>query len=146
MCERTSLKVRCTASSPPLGAALRSAAIKSVAALAIIFVVGRVILQRAFKLVASAKDQTAFLAITLLTVLSMSAFTQALGLSDTLGAFLAGILLAETKYRYQIEADIAPFRGLLLGLFFITTGFSIDVPSLSPPRPPSSASLSPSIF
>jgi len=78
--------------------------------------------------VASAKDQISFLAITLLTVLSMSAFTMALGLSDTLGAFLAGILLAETKYRYQIEADIAPFRGLLLGLFFITTGFSIDLP------------------
>lgn len=53
---------------------------------------------------------------------------QALGLSDTLGAFLAGVLLAETRYRYQIEADVAPFRGLLLGLFFITTGFSIDLP------------------
>ena len=60
-------------------------------------------------------------------VLSLSGFTAALGLSDTLGAFLAGVLLAETKYRYQIEADIAPFRGLLLGLFFITTGFSIDL-------------------
>lgn len=48
-------------------------------------------------------------------------------MSDTLGAFLAGILLAESKYRFQIEADIAPFRGLLLGLFFITTGFSIDI-------------------
>ena len=174
-----------------LGVALRSAAIKSASALTLIFIVGRVLLQRVFQLVASAKDQTSFLAITLLTVLSMSAFTQvlraatrsgvlwravacceisqtathghtrlhsvtcgerlfpgravglsgcrlhavqtrcygrqALGLSDTLGAFLAGILLAETKYRYQIEADIAPFRGLLLGLFFITTGFSIDV-------------------
>ena len=54
-----------------------------------------------FQLVASAKDQTAFLAITLLTVLSMSAFTMALGLSDTLGAFLAGVLLAETKYRCE---------------------------------------------
>lgn len=108
--------------------ALRSAAIKSVAALSIIFVAGRYALQPVYKLVAAAKDQTAFLAITLLTVLSMSAFTLALGLSDTLGAFLAGVLLAETKYRYQIEADIAPFRGLLLGLFFITTGFSIDLP------------------
>jgi Kef-type K+ transport system membrane component KefB len=49
-----------------------------------------------------------------------------IGLSDTLGAFLAGLLLSETSYRYQIEADIAPFRGLLLGLFFITVGFSID--------------------
>lgn len=50
-----------------------------------------------------------------------------MGLSDTLGAFLAGVMLAETKYRHQVEADIKPFRGLLLGLFFITVGFSIDV-------------------
>jgi len=57
----------------------------------------------------------------------MSTLTESLGLSDTLGAFLAGVLLAETKYRHQIEADIAPFRGLLLGLFFITVGFGIDV-------------------
>jgi len=111
-----------------LGAALRLAAVKSALALSLIFVIGRVLLARLYQMVASAKDQISFLAITLLTVLSMSAFTMALGLSDTLGAFLAGILLAETKYRYQIEADIAPFRGLLLGLFFITTGFSIDLP------------------
>ncbi len=48
-------------------------------------------------------------------------------LSDTLGAFLAGALLAETNYRNQIEADIRPFRGLLLGLFFVTVGTSIDI-------------------
>ena len=110
-----------------LGAALRAAALRSVAALALIFVAGQLLLNRVFKLVANSKDQTAFLGITLLTVLGLSSFTHALGLSDTLGAFLAGVLLAETKFRYQIEADIAPFRGLLLGLFFITTGFSIDV-------------------
>ena len=115
-------------SSAQLGAALRLAALKSAAALSLIFLSGRLLLQRAYKIVASTKDQTAFLAITLLTVISTSAFTMALGLSDTLGAFLAGVLLAESKYRYQIEADIAPFRGLLLGLFFITTGFSIDLP------------------
>ena len=50
-----------------------------------------------------------------------------IGLSNTLGAFLAGLLLAETKYKYQIEADIAPFRGLLLGFFFTTVGFNIDL-------------------
>ena len=110
-----------------LGAALRLAAIKSAAALSAIFFFGRYVLGRAYQVVASARDQTSFLAITLVTVLSMAGFTAAVGLSDTLGAFLAGVLLAETKYRYQIEADIAPFRGLLLGLFFITTGFSIDV-------------------
>jgi monovalent cation:proton antiporter-2 (CPA2) family protein len=110
-----------------LGAALRLAVIKSVSALSFIFVFGRYMLQYVYRLVASARDQTSFLAITLVTVLSMAGFTAALGLSDTLGAFLAGVLLAETKYRYQIEADIAPFRGLLLGLFFITTGFAIDL-------------------
>jgi len=111
-----------------LGTALSDAGKKAVFALATSFVMGRLLLQRIFKLVASAKDQTSFLAITLFTVLSMSAFTAALGLSDTLGAFLAGVLLAETKFRYQVEADIAPFRGILLGLFFITTGFQIDLP------------------
>jgi monovalent cation:H+ antiporter-2, CPA2 family len=57
----------------------------------------------------------------------MSFVTQGIGLSNTLGAFLAGLLLAETRYHYQIEADIAPFRGLLLGFFFIDVGFSIDI-------------------
>ena len=62
-----------------------------------------------------------------------------IGLSNTLGAFLAGLLLAETKYRYQIEADIAPFRGLLLGFFFITVGFNIDLGMTRPdPTRPSS--------
>jgi len=67
------------------------------------------------------------LGVILLTVLSMSFMTEGLGLSNTLGAFLAGVLLSETKYRYQVEADIAPFRGVLLGLFFVTVGFEIDL-------------------
>lgn len=66
-----------------------------------------------------------------------------IGLSNTLGAFLAGLLLAETKYRYQIEADIAPFRGLLLGFFFITVGFNID---LGMPWPTPHSSFSPLVF
>jgi Kef-type K+ transport system membrane component KefB len=80
-----------------------------------------------FKIVAQAQSQEAFLGVILLTVLSMSFMTEGLGLSNTLGAFLAGVLLSETKYRYQVEADIAPFRGVLLGLFFVTVGFEIDV-------------------
>ncbi|MGB1409807.1 cation:proton antiporter, partial [Alloalcanivorax venustensis] len=73
------------------------------------------------------KDQTAFLAITLLTVLGLSAFTHALGLSDTLGAFLAGVLLSESNFRHQLEADVEPFRGILLGLFFLSVGMSLDL-------------------
>jgi len=110
-----------------LASAVGSAVLKASMALGSIAVVGRFILNPLFKIVASAKSQEAFLGVILLTVLSMSFMTEGLGLSNTLGAFLAGVLLSETKYRYQIEADIAPFRGILLGLFFVTVGFEIDV-------------------
>lgn len=107
--------------------ALGTAAGKAAVALGIIFLGGRAFLEPVFRYAASAKSPEAFVATILVTVLAMSTLTESLGLSDTLGAFLAGVLLAETKYRHQIEADIAPFRGLLLGLFFITVGFGIDV-------------------
>lgn len=107
--------------------ALGTAAGKAAVALGIIFLGGRAFLEPVFRMGASAKSPEAFVATILVTVLAMSTLTESLGLSDTLGAFLAGVLLAETKYRHQIEADIAPFRGLLLGLFFITVGFGIDI-------------------
>jgi CPA2 family monovalent cation:H+ antiporter-2 len=110
-----------------LAAALGSAVLKAGLALGSITLAGRYLLNPLFKMVAQAKSQEAFLAVILLTVLSMSFMTEGLGLSNTLGAFLAGVLLSETKYRYQVEADIAPFRGILLGLFFVTVGFEIDV-------------------
>ena len=75
---------------------------------------------------AESRSPEAFVALCLLTVTGTSLLTQKLGFSDSLGAFLAGALLAETNYRTQVEADIRPFRGLLLGLFFVTTGTSID--------------------
>ena len=110
-----------------LASAVTSAVVKAVLALTSIAFAGRVLLNPLFKIVAAAQSQEAFLGVILLTVLSMSFMTEGLGLSNTLGAFLAGVLLSETKYRYQIEADIAPFRGVLLGLFFVTVGFEIDV-------------------
>jgi monovalent cation:proton antiporter-2 (CPA2) family protein len=110
-----------------LASALGSAVVKAGIALTSIFFAGRVILNPLFNIVAKSKSQEAFLGVVLLTVLSMSFLTEGLGLSNTLGAFLAGVLLSETKYRYQIEADIAPFRGILLGLFFVTVGFEIDL-------------------
>jgi len=110
-----------------LASALSSATIKATMALGSIAFAGRVILNPLFKIVAGAQSQEAFLGVVLLTVLSMSFLTEGLGLSNTLGAFLAGVLLSETKYRFQIEADIAPFRGILLGLFFVTVGFEIDL-------------------
>ena len=110
-----------------LVAALGSAVLKAGMALGAIAVAGRYLLNPLFKTVAEARSQEAFLGVILLTVLSMSFMTEGLGLSNTLGAFLAGVLLSETKYRHQVEADIAPFRGILLGLFFVTVGFEIDV-------------------
>jgi CPA2 family monovalent cation:H+ antiporter-2 len=110
-----------------LAAALGSAVLKATIALGSITVAGRYLLNPLFKIVAEARSQEAFLGVILFTVLSMSFLTEGLGLSNTLGAFLAGVLLSETKYRYQVEADIAPFRGILLGLFFVTVGFEIDV-------------------
>ena len=110
-----------------LAAALGSAVLKAGIALGAITLAGRYVLNPLFKTVASSQSQEAFLGVILLTVLSMSFMTEGLGLSNTLGAFLAGVLLSETKYRYQVEADIAPFRGVLLGLFFVTVGFEIDL-------------------
>lgn len=71
---------------------------------------------------AGARSSETFVALCLLVALGMGQLTEAIGLSSTLGAFAAGTLLAETNYRTQVEANIAPFRGLLLGLFFTTTG------------------------
>lgn len=107
--------------------AISIASVKAAIALALIIFMGKNFLQPVFRFVARAKSSEAFIAVILLTVLGTSSLTQVLGLSDTLGAFLAGVMLAETKFRHQVEADIKPFRGLLLGLFFITVGFSIDL-------------------
>jgi monovalent cation:H+ antiporter-2, CPA2 family len=82
--------------------ALGSAAAKACIALGTIAFVGKNVLDRLFFLVARSKSQEAFLAVILLTVMGMSSLTEGLGLSNTLGAFLAGVLLSETKYRYDI--------------------------------------------
>ena len=115
------------AGSGSLASALGSAVVKAFMALSGIALAGRFALNPLFKTVAAANSQEAFLGMILLTALGMSFLTEGLGLSNTLGAFLAGVCLSETKYRYQVEADIAPFRGILLGLFFVTVGFEIDV-------------------
>lgn len=102
-------------------------ALETVAGLGVALVGGRVVLRRIFEVVAQSRNSEAFLALTLLTVAGAAYTTQQMGFSDTMGAFLAGVLLSETNYKTQIEADVKPFRGLLLGLFFTTTGASIDM-------------------
>lgn len=105
---------------------LAAESLKALGGLGLLSLGGKYFLRRIFEVVAEARSSEAFVALCLLTVAGTSLVTQKLGFSDTLGAFLAGAILAETNFRTQIEADIRPFRGLLLGLFFVTTGTSID--------------------
>ena len=103
------------------------AAAKAAAALVIIVAAGRLLLRPVLRAVAAARTSELFTAITLFVALGVSWATALAGLSMALGAFLAGLLISETEYRHQVEADIAPFRGLLLALFFMTIGMGIDV-------------------
>ncbi|RYG56659.1 hypothetical protein EON80_29125, partial [bacterium] len=87
---------------------------------------GRLIIRPLFRFAAKVKLREAFTAIALLIVVAAAALMHKVGLSPALGAFLAGVVLADSEYRHQIEADIEPFKGLLLGLFFITIGSQIQ--------------------
>jgi monovalent cation:proton antiporter-2 (CPA2) family protein len=96
------------------------------AGLLIALFLGRVLLQPLFRLVGETGSPELFMAVTLLTVIGMAAVTGGAGLSMPLGAFLAGLLLGETEFKHQIEVDIEPVKGLLLGLFFMSVGMAID--------------------
>ena len=93
--------------------------------LAIVFG-GRLLLRPALRWIARSETPEIFTAASLLLVVATAALMQLVGLSMALGAFLAGVLLAESEYRRQLETDLEPFKGLLLGLFFIAVGMSID--------------------
>ncbi|KAJ1451251.1 Sodium/hydrogen exchanger family-domain-containing protein [Pelagophyceae sp. CCMP2097] len=110
-----------------IGGALAIAALKAGAAIAAVEVFGKRLFDVALGRAEKSRSQEAFLAAVLGAAVGVSAMTEAIGLSTTLGAFLAGLALSETRYTYQVEATVAPFRGMLLGLFFVTVGFSIDV-------------------
>lgn len=102
--------------------------LKAILALVGIFIAGRLFLRPLFGLISSAKKGSElFIAATLLIVLSAAWGTEYLGLSMALGAFVAGVLVAETEFRLQAEESIYPFKGLLLGLFFMSVGMTIDV-------------------
>jgi monovalent cation:proton antiporter-2 (CPA2) family protein len=95
--------------------------------LVVILIAGRLVLRPLFRWVASANSREIFIAAAMLAALGMGAAAEAAGLSMALGAFLGGLLLAETEFRHQIEADLDPFKDLLLGLFFVTVGMQIDI-------------------
>ncbi len=92
----------------------------------IIFVVGRFFLHQVMRIVASTHLREVFTALSLLLVFGIAMFMDSIGVSMALGAFVAGVLMADSPYRHALESDIEPFKGLLLGLFFISVGMSMD--------------------
>ncbi len=103
-----------------------SALIKAVLTVLCIVLVGRFALRYMFRMASRTRSVDVFTAMMLLTILATSLATGIAGLSMALGAFLAGLLLAETEFRHQVESEIEPFKGLLLGLFFMSVGMSLD--------------------
>ena len=99
----------------------------SIIAIALVIYAGRRLLRPALRIVAGTAVGELFTAAALLVVLGMAVVMEKIGLSMALGAFLAGVLLADSEYRHRLEADIEPFKGLLLGLFFIAVGMSVDL-------------------
>ena len=107
--------------------ALLIAIFKGVVVVFLLFVIGKRLLPKVFNVIASVRTDELFVLTTLLVTLLASALTQWFGLSMALGAFLAGMMLGESEYKHQLEADIRPYRDILLGLFFITVGMKLDI-------------------
>ncbi len=95
-------------------------------AIGVILAAGRVVIEPAFRLIGGSRNRDVFTAAALLVILGTAVATAAAGLSMALGAFLAGLVFADTEFRHQIEADVEPFKGLFLGLFFLSVGMTID--------------------
>jgi len=111
-----------------LAAELMFALLKAAVVLSILLYLGQRPMRAWFHLVARQKSPELFVLNVLLITLGLAYVTELAGLSLALGAFVAGMLISETEYRYQVEADIRPFRDVLLGLFFVTIGMKLDLP------------------
>ena len=107
--------------------ALGIAILKGVVVVTLLLFIGKWLLPKIFNIIAQVRTDELFVLTTLLVTLLASALTQWFGLSMALGAFLAGMMLSESEYKHQLEADIRPYRDILLGLFFITVGMKLDV-------------------
>ncbi len=115
-----------TAAGAASGMDIKSA-LQAIAMIGVVVIAGRFAINPLMRFVARAKVQDAMTALALLVVVVVTIVMQAAGLSASLGAFIAGALLAESSYRHQLEADLKPFEGLLLGLFFTAIGMSLNL-------------------
>ena len=112
------------------GALLGAAAIKGLVTVGLIYLIGRRVVRPVFHQIAANRQPDTFMALTLLSTLGVAALTWAAGLSMALGALLAGLIIAETEFRHEVEVTIEPFKGLLMGLFFLSVGMGIDLRAL----------------
>jgi glutathione-regulated potassium-efflux system protein KefB len=106
-------------------------AVYTIAAVAGLVVAGRLILNPLFRLIGGLGEREMFVAAGLFTVLASAAIMESLHLSTALGAFVAGVMLADSPYRHELEVDVEPFRTILLGLFFVTVGMLLDLPEVA---------------
>src|SRR6185295_19942953 len=106
---------------------LAAALAKAGMVLVILLFVGQRLMRAWFHIVARRRSHELFILNVLFITLGLAWLTERAGLSLALGAFLAGMLIAETEYRHQVEEDIRPFRDVLLGLFFVTMGMKLDL-------------------
>jgi CPA2 family monovalent cation:H+ antiporter-2 len=112
--------------SDSFGTVLGAAAFKGVLTVVTIYLVGRRLVRPLFHQIAANRQPDTFMALTLLATLGVAALTWVAGLSMALGALMAGLIIAETEFRHQVEVTMEPFRGLLMGLFFLSVGMGID--------------------
>lgn len=110
-----------------IGGIIGMAMLKALGTIIVITIIGRIFLRPFFSLIGSAKKDEVYVTTALFIVLGAAWVTSQRGLSTAMGAFLAGLLIAETEYRNKIEDSIMPFQGIFLALFFITVGMSIDI-------------------
>ncbi|WP_341648462.1 cation:proton antiporter [Thauera humireducens] len=120
-----------TSGESSFGFLLASAALKGVLTVVVLYLVGRRVIRPLFHQIASDRQPDTFTALTLLTTLGVAALTWSAGLSMALGALLAGLIIAETEFRHEVEITIEPFKGLLMGLFFLSVGMGIDLRALA---------------
>ncbi|EJL33851.1 cation:proton antiporter [Novosphingobium sp. AP12] len=106
-------------------------ALETAAAIAGLILAGRFAIRPLFRLIGNLGEREMFVFAALFTVIASAALMQALGLSTALGAFIAGVMLADSPYRHELEADVEPFRSILLGLFFMSVGMLLDLSAIA---------------
>ncbi|WP_334181734.1 cation:proton antiporter domain-containing protein [Novosphingobium sp.] len=105
--------------------------LETLAAIAGLILAGRFVIRPLFRLIGNLGEREMFVFAALFTVIASAALMQSLGLSTALGAFIAGVMLADTPYRHELEADVEPFRSILLGLFFMSVGMMLDLSAIA---------------